>query len=100
MITNYDVSLVGLVAILIQIVIPMVIAVVTRTSADNRVKAVAVIVLSGVIELLTQYAGSAGFDWKYYLVNTGIGIAISVVAYLGVWKPTGLADQAGKLGPQ
>jgi hypothetical protein len=100
MITNYDVSAAGMVAILIQIVIPLVVSVITKTSGHVRVKAIAVIVLSGVTELLTIYASSDTFDWKHYLLNTLVGIVISVVSYVGFWKPTGASGVADNLGPQ
>jgi hypothetical protein len=87
---------------LVVLVIPVLVGLVTKASASDRVKAVVTIVLAGVGTLIVQATADDGsavisavmaWDW---LVTT----ALAVAAYLGILKPVvGNGDLNSKLAP-
>ena len=86
---------------IVVLVIPVLVGLVTKASASDRVKAVVTIVLAAVGTLIVNATGDDGsavvsapvvWDW---LVTTGLAVASS----LGVLKPLAGGDLNGKLAP-
>ena len=85
-----------------QIVLPIVVAIVTKASARPGVKAVVLLALTAVSQFVSSWidAGITSFDWKFYAMNVSLGFAVAVAAHFGLWKPTGLSGNASNIGPQ
>ena len=99
---SYDLSTVGFLAILLQVVFPILVAVITKTSSSPRVKAVVLMALTAVSGVVQQAlsVGLDDFNVKFYVLNGIVGFVVSVATYFGFWKPTGSAALAGRIGPQ
>lgn len=77
-----------LLSALIGIVIPLVVALVTKLSLDSRIKAILSIILSAIGGTLVQVNNNGGtFDWKQALVATAVTAGTAIVSYVGAWKP-------------
>lgn len=77
------------------------VAVVTRASASPGVKAVALLALTAVTQFVSSWIDNFdNFDWKVYGLNIVVGFVVAVASYLGLWKPTGTAEAASRVGPQ
>lgn len=101
MIMEYDVSALSALTILAQVILPIIVAMVTRTSAKAAVKAIALLALTAVTQLTSAWVDNfSNFDLKSAGLSVLVGFVISVATYFGLWKPTGSAELAGKVGPQ
>jgi hypothetical protein len=82
------VQLLNLVAVL---VIPTVVAIVTRENATSRVKALTLAGLTALLTIVTGVVDDGGFT-VFGLVNLFVQNVVTAVAfYYGIGKPTGLA---------
>lgn len=98
---TYEVSTLGLLTILVQVVLPLVVAVATKANASAGVKAVTLLALTSVTQFVSSWIDNFDkFDWKFYALNVLVGFVIAVATHYGLWKPTGSADAASRLGPQ
>lgn len=98
---RYTLDTLGFLTLLVQVVLPVLVAVVTRTSASARVKSLTLLGLTAVTQFISSWIdGFANFDLRVSGFNALIGLAVSVATYYGVWKPTGTSETASKLGPQ
>jgi hypothetical protein len=85
--------------VLINVLLPIVVAVVTSRTADGAAKALTLLVLSaiaglGTSALAAMNAGQA-FDWSQAGFTTLVGFVIAVASHFGVWKPAALTGSAG-----
>ena len=98
--SDYDLNAAGFIALAVQVVIPLLVAVVTREVDHPRVNAVALLGLTALTQVLTELAvaGVGSVDPGRLVFNAAVGLAISISAHFGLWKPTGVSSQAGKLG--
>lgn len=83
--------------LILTLLIPLAVAIVTKSTASARVKALVTIVLSAVVSLITASRlpnGTAVLSYQM-AYDTVITTAIAVASYLGFWKPTvAVNDQA------
>jgi small basic protein len=91
------------VMLVISLLIPIVNGLLTKYTLPSSVKAVITIVLNAVAALIvtaTQADGTAVFS-NTALMTFVFGTTISVMSYLGLYKPVGLTSSKsdGKLGP-
>jgi hypothetical protein len=99
--STYDFSLLSALTILVQVMLPILVAVVTKTSASGTVKALALLVLTSVTQFVSMWIDNFNhFDVKVAGVNVVVGFVISAATYFGLWKPTGAASAASRIGPQ
>lgn len=70
-------------------VIPLVTALVTKSSLGSEYKAIISLVLSAIagtaIQINNTTAGT--FEWREALAATATTAAFSIAAYVGIWKP-------------
>jgi hypothetical protein len=85
-------SAVQIVSVLVGTLIPILTALVTRSTASSGVKAVVSLGLSAVTGFGTEFinAGDA-FYWQGALLTTIVTFVTSVATYYGLWKPTNVA---------
>jgi hypothetical protein len=80
--------------LLVVVLIPTVVALVTKASASRRFKSITLVALSLVGTIATSVADDGGFTYngiaQLFVQNTVYSIAM----YYGVSKPTGLAGTA------
>jgi hypothetical protein len=93
---NYHMSTLGLLAILVQVILPIVVAVVTRSTASAGTKAITLLALTGVTQFVSAWIDNFDkFDWKDVLLNVLVGFLISVATHFGLWKPSGVTGTDG-----
>lgn len=98
---EYDYSTLGALTVFVQVILPIIVAVVVKTSASERVKAIVLLALTSVAQFSSAWVDNFDhFNWRGYAVNVAIGFVISVASYFGLWNPTGVQNGASKLGPQ
>ena len=88
-----SISTVQVVSILIGTVIPILVALVTRSTARPGVKAVVNLALSALSGFGTEYINSTNFVWQQALLTTVVTFVVSVATYYGLWKPTNVAGR-------
>lgn len=89
-----SISTVQVVSILIGTVIPILVALVTRSTARPGLKAVVNLALSALSGFGTEYINSANFVWQQALLTTVVTFVVSVATYYGLWKPTNVAGSS------
>lgn len=81
------------------VVLPMLVALVTKQDAHSGIKAVALLFLSSVAGVLSAAldASNSGqaFDWGHAVVGALIAFAWAVLAHLGVLKPIAVTGSQG-----
>lgn len=99
---NYTMSLAGLIALVVQFVLPLVVGLVTKASWSAGLRAVLLLLLSFVaqvlVELGTSLDAGTSFDWRTALWSAAVGFVMAVAVHFGLWKPTGAADAAKDSG--
>jgi small basic protein len=104
MLTDYTPDLAGVLALLVQFVLPLIVGLVTRPSTPGRVQAVLLLALTAVTQFLTEWldnvrAEDAGaFDWRTVAWNIVLGFVIAVATHYGLWRPTGATSKALAVG--
>jgi hypothetical protein len=85
-----------LLALLIQVGLPLLVGLVTKASWSPGWKATLLLALTAVNQYLVTWLGAIdkhqAFDWKGYLVTVIIGFVISVGSHFGLLKPTGATE--------
>jgi hypothetical protein len=96
--TQYTLDLVGLLALLVQVVLPLVVGLVTSMRTHPGAKALLLLALTALTQLLTLWYQNAShhldFAWKVVLFNIVIGFVISVGSHFGFWRPAGVSARA------
>lgn len=89
-ITNFQ-----LVTLIVGVFLPILVALVTKTASSPRVKAVLLLVLSGVSAVLNSWlVAPQGFDWAQAIWGAVTTFIIGTATLFGLWKPTGVNDAA------
>lgn len=83
-------------SLLIGVFIPILVGLVTKKITKAALKSVLLLALSCVSGFLTEFINSANFIWQQALLTSVITFVIGVATYYGLWKPTGVADQAAR----
>jgi len=95
---TFEPTTAGLLALALQFVLPLVVGLVTKRSWPSGVKAVLLLFLTAVGQLLTAWLDAenthVALEWKAVLWSIGVGFVISVAVHFGLWRPTGAADAA------
>lgn len=96
--TQFTLNLVGVLALLVQVVLPVLVGLVTNMRTHPGAKALLLLAFTAVTQFLTLWYQAAHdvlhFDWKFVLWNVVIGFVLSVAAHFGVWKPTTVSAKA------
>lgn len=99
---NFDLSTLGLLTLLAQVILPVIVAVVTRAHASAAVKSVTLLALTAVAQFVALWVDNFNdFNWKNVAFNVLVGFLVSVVMHFGLWKPvgvTGTEGSASKIG--
>lgn len=97
--TDYTPDLAGVLALVIQFVLPLLVGLVTTARVGAGVKAVLLLLLTAVTQLLTIWASdTVSFDWRRVLWQVGVGFVISVAAHFGLWRPVGASAAVQAVG--
>ncbi|WP_041684726.1 hypothetical protein [Renibacterium salmoninarum] len=82
--------------------LPLLVGLVTTRTTNAGVKAVLLAALAVVIALVSQVADALQYGKPYNLgialVTAAVSFAISVGTHFGIWKPTGTAHAAQRVG--
>lgn len=85
-------------ALVISVFLPMVVALVTRQTAEGWKKAVLLLFLAAITGTLTQIQSAGGvFEWKDALVKTIVSFVVAVGVHFGLLKPSNLTGSEGKI---
>lgn len=83
----------------VGVLLPILVALVTKAVHSDRTRALLLLVLSGVSGVLNEWLVSTGdFNWPKAVYDAGIIFAVGVATLLGLWKPTGVNDRAKAAG--
>lgn len=86
----------GLLALVVQFVLPLLVGLVTKRSMSPGVKATLLLFLTAVTQFVTAWLDAATntvhFGWQPIVFNILIGFVISVAAHFGLWVPSGATD--------
>lgn len=91
--TEYTPDLAGILALAIQVLLPLLVGLVTKASTAPQVKAVILLALTSVNQFLISWLDSVNtndvgdpFNWKLVIWNIALGFALSVVSHFGLWR--------------
>lgn len=91
-----------IISLLVGVVLPLLTGLVTKVATSPAVKAIVLLVLSGVTSVLTDFLaslnGGAAFDLGTALVAALGTFLVGTGMYFGVWKPTGTAVAMQRIG--
>jgi peptidoglycan/LPS O-acetylase OafA/YrhL len=86
-----------LVTLIVGVLLPILVAVVTKYEASPKVKALLLLVLSAVAAVLNSWlVAPNGFDWQQAIWGTVTTFIIGVASLFGLWMPTGVNESAKK----
>lgn len=84
--------------------LPLVVDLITRKTATSRFSSLITLFLALVVGLVTAFmdwvnttGGVEGFDWESLLFNAAVTFAAAVIAFIGLWKPTGVSGSDGAI---
>lgn len=94
-----DISATQWLSLVINVLLPIVVAVVTSRVADGAVKALVLLVLSALasylVAILASVQAGTAVDWSQTTFTALVGLVVAVAGHFGIWKPTGLTGSAG-----
>jgi hypothetical protein len=79
------------IAMISGVLIPILVALLTKLRASSKLKAMANAILCAVSGALSTVIPGA-FSWKPFAVAALSTWAVSVATYYGLWKPTGVTQ--------
>lgn len=84
-----------LITLLSGVLLPIVVALVTRLNTSSQARAILLLALSGISAVLNEWLStSGGFDWQKAVWGAVTTFIIGVATLYGLWKPTGVSDAA------
>lgn len=84
-----------LVTLIVGVLLPILVAVVTRAVDSPRTRAILLLALSGITGVLNSWlVAPNGFDWAQAIWGGVTTFIIGVATLFGLWKPTGVNDAA------
>jgi predicted Na+-dependent transporter len=99
---TYTLDTVGLLSLAVQVLLPIFVGLVTNAKISAAVKAVILLLLTAVGQLLMTWLSAATNhtheDWKTWLWSTVVGFVLAVAVHFGLWKPTGVSAGAQSIG--
>ena len=89
----------NIVALVVTLLIPLAVALVTKSAASAAVKSISTMVLTAAVVLIrrSQVDGGASIISAQVAFDWTITTAIAIASYVGLWKP--LANPNAKLAP-
>lgn len=88
----------GLLSLILTILLPIIVALVTKRSQPAAVKSLLLLLLAALSTFIQAWVGalSAGtpFVWTVVAYNVIVNFVIAVAVHFGLWKPTGTTDTA------
>jgi len=92
-----------LLTVLTGVVVPLLVGLVTKSSAAAGIKSFVNLILTALGTALAQVLPTgASFGWKAFFIQWFIAFAVSAGTYYGFYKPTGIApavqQSTGKVG--
>ena len=92
----------ALLQIVITVALPLVVALVTRGDTDRNIKAMLLLGLNIVSNVLAELAdaltNNTVFDVATVLIGMVVTFVIGVAAHYGLWDPTGVAGKLQSVG--
>lgn len=83
----------------INVLLPILVAVLTSRVADGAVKAFVLLLLSAVsgylVSWLSALDNGLAFDFSQASFTAVLGFVVAVAAHFGVWKPGGVTGSGG-----
>lgn len=91
---------VQIVSVLVGTFIPILTALVTKSTAKPGVKAVTTLALSAIAAFGTEFINHEGdaFYWQGALLTTVVTFVVAVATYYGLWRPTNVAGSNSAAG--
>jgi len=88
-----------LVTLIVGVLLPILVALITKLNTPPRIRAVLLLALSAVSAVLNSWLSNPnGFDWGQALWGAVTTFIIGVATLYGLWKPTGVSDAAKRAG--
>jgi hypothetical protein len=82
--------------LLLSLVLPMLVALVTKQVASPKLKSVLLLALSAITGTLTSIAAAGGeFEWKAAVIGTVLSFIVAVGTHFGFLKPVGITGSEG-----
>lgn len=83
--------------LLLSVILPMVVALITKSSASGTVKSVTLLALAAITGTLTAYqqAGGGPLDVKMAIINTVVSFVIAVGIHFGLLKEINVTGSEG-----
>lgn len=82
----------------ISIVLPAVVALITKQAASGAVKSLTLLALSIVTAALVQIQQAGGtFDWQVTLRDTIVSFVVAVAVHYGLLKPVSITGSEGSI---
>jgi len=79
----------------VAVVLPILVALVTKEVHSDRTRAFLLLALSAVAGVLNEWLVSTGdFNWPKAIYDAVVIFVVGVAALLGLWKPSGVNDRA------
>lgn len=83
----------------VNVLLPIVVAIVAARAADGAVKAMLLLLLSAVsgylISWLDAVNGGVAFDFSQASFTAVLGFVVAIAAHFGVWKPAAVTGSTG-----
>lgn len=88
--------------LIVSTILPLLVGLITKTVTSPAVKAVLLALLAALLGLLTELLAAVQSGTTYD-IGTGVlvalaGFLVAVGMHFGIWKPTGLAGAAQRVG--
>jgi hypothetical protein len=96
-----DLSTTSILYLVISLVLPVVVALVTKANAPSSTKAYVLLALAAVnsfaIEAYDAYNAGAGddFGWKAAIIGTVVSFLVAAATHAGLLKPAGVTGSTG-----
>lgn len=92
----------GLVSLVITVLLPLLVALVTKRVTSSNAKALLLLVLASLNSLgntlYQNLVNDVSFSWTNMLATAIVGFVIAVSSHYGLWKPTGTAKTLQEVG--
>jgi hypothetical protein len=84
-----------LITLITGVLLPIIVALVTKWDTAPGARAVLLLFLSGAAAVLNSWLATPnGFDWGQAIWGAVTTFIIGVATHFGLWRPTGVSDAA------
>lgn len=81
-----------LLALLTGVIVPILVGLLTKLDASPALKSILNLGLTGLGTALAT-ASEVDWNWRIFLVNFGVGWAVSIASYYGFYRPTTISTR-------